>query len=232
MRIAILTDVHGNAYALEAVLADLKTTSPDAVYNLGDTLWGDADPARAWALQQQHAPPTVRGNTDEMLTTLTDRAPEYRDWLLAQTGMGVLDTLNALPLVASLHNGELLLAHGQPDSAWKALMYTGGMDRAATPEELEARTEGWPARRVVVVGHTHTELLRHWRGVSYVNAGAVSRQKDRDPAARWLLLDRHSGGWNVQFRRVAYDTESAAKWAEAHASDRVNEARVLRTGQR
>ena len=232
MRIAVLTDVHGNAYALEAVLADIRFTSPDAVYNLGDTLWGAADPARAWALQQEHAPPTVRGNTDEMLTTLVDRAPEYREWLLSQTEAGVLDTLNALPLAASLHSGELLLAHGQPDNAWTALMYSGSAEQPTPPEELEARTEGWPGKRVVVVGHTHTELLRHWRGVSYVNAGAVSRQKDRDPAARWLLLDRHSGGWNVQFRRVAYDTESAAKWAEAHAPDGADEARVLRTGQR
>ena len=114
MRLAILSDVHGNAYALEAVLADIRAAAPDAVYNLGDTLWrAAADPARAWALQRQHAPVTVRGDPDE------------RAWILAQTGEGVLDTLGALPLIASLHGGQLLLAHGRPDSAWEALTYQG-----------------------------------------------------------------------------------------------------------
>lgn len=68
--------------------------------------------------------------------------------------------------------------------------------------------------------------------MSYVNAGAVSRQKDGDSSARWVLLEQRGNLWNVQFRRVAYDTESAAKWAEAHAPDGADEARVLRTGQR
>ncbi|WP_425145795.1 metallophosphoesterase family protein [Deinococcus sp.] len=131
-----------------------------------------------------------------------------------------------------MHGGELLLAHGRPDSAWEALMYQGGPEQPTAPQELEARTADWPARRVVVVGHTHTELLRHWRSVSYVNAGAVSHQKDGDPCARWVLLERVKGRWNVQFWRVAYDVEAAAQWAVAHAPDGEWEARVLRRGER
>jgi predicted phosphodiesterase len=232
MRIAILTDVHGNAYALEAVLADIRSTSPEAVYNLGDTVWGGADPARAWAMQLEQAPPTVRGNTDEVLAGLVDRWPDERAWLLSELDDSVPAALAALPLTASLHGGELLLAHGRPDSAWEALMYEGSPDQPTPPAELDAQCADWPARRVVVVGHTHTELLRQWRGVSYVNAGAVSRQKDGDPSARWVLLERVAGLWNLQFRRVAYDTEAAARWALAHAPDGEQEAQVLRTGRR
>ena len=68
--------------------------------------------------------------------------------------------------------------------------------------------------------------------MSYVNAGAVSRQKDGDPTARWVLLEQRGNLWNVQFRRVAYDTEVAAQWALTHAPDGEQEALMLRTGRR
>jgi predicted phosphodiesterase len=232
MRIAVLTDVHGNASALEAVLEDIRSASPGAVYNLGDSVWGGADPARAWAMQQEHAPVTVRGNTDEVIAGTVDRWQGERAWLLSELDANVSAALAALPLTASLHGGELLLAHGRPDSAWKALMYQEGPQQPTPPDELDAQCAAWPERRVVVVGHTHTEQLKQWRGVSYVNAGAVSRQKDGDPAARWVLLEQRGGLWNVQFRRVAYDVEAATQWALAHAPDGEQEAQMLRTGRR
>ena len=68
--------------------------------------------------------------------------------------------------------------------------------------------------------------------MSYVNAGAVSRQKDGDSSARWVLLEQRGNLWNVQFRRVAYDTEAAAQWALTHAPDGEQEAQMLRTGRR
>jgi len=237
MRLAILTDVHGNRFALEAVLEDLQSLTPDAVYNLGDTVWNGADPAGAWALQRQHAPPTVRGNTDEYL--LADPAeldPETRAAraLLERELGGVPLELAALPLTATAGDGEVLLAHGSTDSAWKALFLTeeGDAVRPAQPGEMLERVRGWPEARVVVVGHTHTENVASRRGVTFVNAGAVSRQKDGDPTARWVLLERRAGVWNVTFRRVPYDTEGAARWAEAHLPDGAQEARVLRSGFR
>ena len=232
MRLAILTDIHGNAFALEVVLKDVRSAAPDAVYNLGDAVWGGADPARAWAMQQEHAPPTVRGNTDEVIAGLVDRWADERACLLSELDATVPAALAALPLTASLHGGEVLLAHGRPDSAWKALMYQESPQQPTPPDELDAQCAAWPSRRVVVVGHTHTELMRQWRGVSYVNAGAVSRQKDGDSSARWVLLEQRRNLWNVQFRRVAYDTEAAAQWALTHAPDGEQEAQMLRTGRR
>lgn len=237
MRLAVLTDVHGNRFALEAVLEDLRGTQPDAVYNLGDTVWNGADPAGAWALQRQHAPPTVRGNTDEYLLAdpaeLDPETRSHRDFLEGQLG-GVPPELAALPLTATAGDGEVLLAHGSTDSAWNALFLTeeGGGARPAQPGELLERVREWPGARVVVVGHTHTEGLRTQGGVTFVNAGAVSRQKDGDPTARWVLLERRAGVWNVTFRRVPYDTEAAARWAEAHLPEGAQEARVLRSGFR
>ena len=64
-----------------------------------------------------------------------------------------------------------------------------------------------------------------------VNCGAVSRQKDGSPLARWVLLEGEGDAWNVTFRRVPYDVEAAARWAEAHAQGGAQEARQLRTGR-
>lgn len=228
MRLAILTDVHGNRFALEAVLEDLRGQTPDAVHNLGDTVWNGADPAGAWALQRQHAPPTVRGNTDEYLLAdparLDPETRSHRDFLERELG-GLPPELAALPLTATAGDGEVLLAHGSLEDAWQALFHLSSEERAA-------QVRAWPGVRVVVVGHTHTEGLLTQGGVMFVNAGAVSRQKDGDPTARWVLLERRAGVWNVTFRRVPYDVEGAARWVTEHLPDGAQEARVLRTGFR
>lgn len=230
MRLAVLTDVHGNRFALEAVLADIATAAPDAIHNLGDTVWGMADPAGAWALQREHAPPSVRGNTDEFLLAdpaeLEAETRAYREFLEGQLG-GVPPELAALPLTATAGDGEVLLAHGSPQDAWEALF-------KLPEDERVARMRDWPGVRVVVVGHTHTEAVWTRGGLTLVNAGAVSRQKDGDPTARWVLLERRAGVWNVTFRRVPYDTEAAARWATGHAPDRAGEAEayMVRTGLR
>ncbi|MCP2013730.1 putative phosphodiesterase [Deinococcus sp. HSC-46F16] len=228
MRLAILTDVHGNRFALEAVLDDLRAVSPDAVHNLGDTVWGMADPAGAWALQREHAPPTVRGNTDEFFladpSELEAETRTYREFLEGQLG-GVPPELAALPLTATAADGEVLLAHGSPADAWEALF-------KLPDEEKLARVRDWPGARVVVVGHTHTEAVWTRGGLTFVNAGAVSRQKDGDPTARWVLLERRAGVWDVTFRRTPYDTEAAVRWATDHAPDGGAEAYMVRTGLR
>ncbi|GMA14952.1 metallophosphoesterase family protein [Deinococcus metallilatus] len=235
MRVAILSDVHGNRFALEAVLADLQNAAPDVICNLGDTVWGGADPAGAWALQLHAAPPTVRGNTDEFLTAapaeLQPRTRTYRAFVERELG-GVPPELAALPLTATVAGGEVLLAHGSTNSPWDALFLTGEGEgvRPALPGEMLERVAAWPGVRVVVVGHTHRENIASHRGVTFVNAGSVSRQGHGDPVARWVLLERRAGWWNVTFRRTPYDTEAAARWAEAHAPDGAQEARQLRTG--
>ncbi len=186
-------------------------------------------------MQQEAAPPTVRGNTEEFL--LADPAElhaptrDYRAFVERELG-GVPPELAALPLTATVAEGEVLLAHGSPTSAWDALFLTaeGDRTRPALPEELLERVAQWPAR-VVVVGHTHRENLVSQDRVTFVNAGSVSRQMHGDPAARWVLLERHAGAWNVSFRRTPYDAEAAARWAETHAPNGASEARQLRTGR-
>lgn len=235
MRIAIFSDVHGNRFALEAVWRDIESQKPDAVANLGDQVWGGADPAGAWKLQQQIGGTVVRGNTDEFMGLPLEELEHFRpvgEWLHGQLEPSVSDKLAAFPVVAELADGEVVLAHGSLDNPSDALMLTRESQgvRPATLAELQERTQVYPKARVFVVGHTHTEMLFFNQGKTFVNAGAVSRQSYGDPAARWVLLEQRSGNWNVWFRRVEYDTKLAAAWALEHCPFGVQEAQQLRTG--
>ncbi|AKH15701.1 metallophosphoesterase family protein [Deinococcus soli (ex Cha et al. 2016)] len=239
MRLAILGDVHGNAFALRAVLDDIRAASPDQVLNLGDTVWGCADPASAWALQQECAPPSVRGNTDERVAGLRDGKETMRAWVRARLPADVPATLAALPTHLDTADGEVRVAHGSPRSPWEDLMLTGtpdGHTRPARFRELRERLGGFrfgAGGRVCIVGHTHREMLTVVDGLTVVNAGPVSRQKDGLPLARWVQLTRRAGHWTAEFRRVPYDTQAASTWARTHgpAGAGDHEAHWLTTGR-
>ncbi|BBN94655.1 metallophosphoesterase [Deinococcus grandis] len=239
MRLAILGDVHGNAFALRAVMDDIRAASPDQVLNLGDTVWGCADPASAWALQQEHAPPSVRGNTDERVAGLRDGKESMREWVRAQLPADVPAILAALPTHLDAAGGEVRVAHGSPRSPWEDLMLTetpDGHTRPAHFRELRERLGGFrfdTGGRVCVVGHTHREMLTVVDGLTVVNAGPVSRQKDGLPLARWVQLTRRAGHWTAEFRRVPYDTQAAAAWVRTHgpAGAGDHDARWLTAGR-
>ncbi|RIH90054.1 phosphodiesterase [Calidithermus terrae] len=250
MRIALFSDVHGNRFALEAVLRDIEVVKPDAIANLGDQVWGAADPAGAWRLQQGLGAVTVRGNTDEFLsypegvrkahTGFAGNLDEklggglpLAAWLREQLGPGVPEALKALPTVAELAGGAVVIAHGSLRTPHEALFPAGegNLPVGRVSGEMLEQAAAYPAARVVVVGHTHTELVVAEGGVSFVNAGPVSRPRDGDPVARWVLLEERLGSWSVSFRRVPYDCEAAARWALEHSPIGEQEARQLRTAR-
>jgi putative phosphoesterase len=234
MRIAIFSDVHGNRFALEAVLRDIETFRPDAIANLGDQVWGGADPAGAWKLQQEVGATTVRGNTDEFIIwpEKHEGAKAYAEWLRSLLPNNVGQQLEALPINAELAEGQVLVAHGSITSPWDALMVKyEGQPREVTPDEMLEQVAGFPRAKVVVVGHTHDQKLRSKNGITFVNAGPVSRQFDGDPTARWVLLEKRQH-WSISFQRVSYDTGAAASWALSHAPNGEQEALMLRTAQR
>ena len=236
MKIAVFGDVHGNRFALEAVVADIERHGPDAWVNLGDQLFGGADPAGAWHLQQRlkanYGVLEVRGNTDERLGQPLTETTEKRamlEWLHSVLPEGAGAYVSGLPTSVTLANGAVLAAHGTPDSAWTYLLLDGN---SWTSDALVLERLGNIGNaRVVVVGHSHQEHLRQIGPLTVVNVGAVSRQKDGSSLARWVLLEGEGEVWNISFRRVAYDVEAAACWAEEHAHQGEKEAAQLRTGK-
>lgn len=236
MKIALFSDVHGNRFALEAVLKDIEAARPNQIANLGDQVWGAADPAGAWALQQGLDAVQVRGNTDEMVSshydTLGERAHAYGSWLRSVLPYDATDFLAALPTNAKLADGEVVIAHGALHDTWEALLFDFG-DKEPTPkteEDLSSQAADFPNAKVFVVGHTHRELIRTVDGVTSINGGPVSRPFDKLPLARWTLLEKRGASWSVTFKRVEYDVAEALKWAQENSPYGEEETKLLDVG--
>ncbi|WP_264775499.1 metallophosphoesterase family protein [Deinococcus aetherius] len=224
LTVAALTDVHGNAFAAGAVVADMQRFRPDVIVNLGDQVWGQADPRRALDLQQSLNAVEVRGNNDERLTMPAEAlAPAHvrlQAWLAERLPESERVRLATLPLTATIAEGTVLAAHGTPTSAWDSLMlewngqayvhWNAGEVQNRLGRDLPDGVE------VVLVGHTHREYVRTLGNLLLVNVGSVSFQNDGDPRARWTLLRRRRGRWSAQHRRVPYDWDAAAAWVLAN----------------
>lgn len=210
MRIAVVSDIHANLTALDAVIADVRETGADLVVHGGDLVGGGPRPAEVIDRVRDLKWPGVYGNTDEMLwmphrVSETLHAPHLhriRDLLLTHTIPAVCGAvgderiawLRSLPRVWS---GEAVsVIHAVPDDAWP----TVGAD--ASDDELQ-RVYGLLGSRCVVYGHIHVPFVRRLPTFTVVNAGAVSLPFDGDRRAAYALID----GDAVEIRRVHYDVE-------------------------
>ena len=146
MRIAVFSDVHGNGFALQAVAGDIERARPDLWVNLGDQLFGSADPAGAWRVQQQlrarFRVHEIRGNTDEVLGGRSPAKPEQRElceWLREQLPDGTGDTVAALPTCLNLAEGEVMAAHGTPTDPWTYLLRNKKPERWSADSTVKKR---------------------------------------------------------------------------------------------
>jgi predicted phosphodiesterase len=214
MRIAIVSDVHGNLRAFEAVLADLRQIAPDLVVQGGDLAYGGAHPAEIVDQIRALAWPGVRGNTDEMLWSpeslngFAGRTPQLGPLLgriqdlipptLASIGEERLRWLEGFP---ELYVGEgFSLVHASPGDLWRAPMHN------ASDEELRS-TYAPLGAAIVVYGHIHHPYIRQLGAMTVANTGSVSQSYDGDRRASYLVIE----GGCVSIRRVEYDVESEAK---------------------
>ncbi|HQU68149.1 MAG TPA: metallophosphoesterase family protein [Albidovulum sp.] len=233
MRIAVLSDIHGNADALEAVLRDVKRRSPDAIVNLGDCFSGPLDILRAHELLAgAGVTATVRGNHDRAL--LDPAAMDSWDKMSApQVTEAMRDWIAALPATAVLD--ELFLCHATPqdDTGYWLDAYTGdGIARRADLVAIEAKAAGVP-QRVMLCGHTHVARMLHLPGGRLiVNPGSIGspgyvddpprgtrRVFSGSPAASYATLDRIGGRWTASLHLVPYDTGPAIALARATGAD-------------
>jgi predicted phosphodiesterase len=219
MRIAVVSDIHGNLTALEAVVADLRLTSPDLVLQGGDMAVLGARPAEATDRVRELGWPGVQGNTDVWHGSaearaaeerLVERMPKLQAWLAT-----LFDVL--LPWAAERLGEERLewlrtrgpewrgsgvwLVHASPGDLWQA------PPPDAADEDLDDRYgAGRPG--LAVYGHIHRPYVRRLPGDLVVaNAGSVGLPWDGDPRAAYLLVD--DGEPSV--RRVPYDVDREAR---------------------
>lgn len=242
MRIALLSDIHGNLPALEAVVADIARRGVDRVVNLGDILSGPLLPRETAQYLMPRGWVTLAGNHERQLLDPSHPARGVSDdYAQAQLGRAEMDWLAALPGTLQLTD-EVFLCHGTPDSDSAYFLETavpGGM-RVASAAEVAQRL-GDQRSPVVACGHTHIpRCVRTRDGQLLVNPGSVGLPAYDDdhpcwhvaetgsPDARYAIIERHGGRWSAALHAVPYDHEPMARLAEHNG--RPEWAIALRSG--
>lgn len=215
-RVAVLSDIHGNLTAFEAVQADLREASPDLILHGGDLADSGSSPVeivdRIRALGWQG----VMGNTDEMLVvpdaleefasqssapaSLWEAARQVASAARSALGEERLAWLRKLPRVHL--DADFALVHASPQDCW----------RAPASDATDAKIEGVYGsleRPIVIFGHTHLPSIRTLAGRPQllINTGSVGLPYDGDPRASYLLLD----DGRPSIRRIEYDLAKELK---------------------
>ncbi|MFQ5550496.1 MAG: metallophosphoesterase family protein [Gemmatimonadales bacterium] len=225
-RIALIADVHGNRWALEAVLADIERHRCDLVINAGDCVYGPLDPSGTAELLMNLTPHAVRGNQDRILL---DRTGTYGD-----THSFVVDSLTETQLTwfgllpSSKVVDRILVVHGTPQSDTHYLLErvtTDGLVVPATAAEAVEQTGSVDAD-LLVCGHSHLpRMMQLPSGLLCINPGSVGlpayrsddpvdhRMESGSPHARYAVATRRNGGWDVSFQALDYPWTEAAETA-------------------
>jgi predicted phosphodiesterase len=242
-RVAVLSDVHGNLAALEAVRKAIKKEKPDAVIVAGDHVMNGPDPAGAVdALREMEASGAtiVQGNTDVAVADFDYGAafPWYADgvpdtvvaaaeWAHDALGDDRVGWLRRLPSERRLMLDDtmVLACHASPGSQ------TQGFDAQLDPSVMLERISRTDAR-VICCGHTHVPEVRDLGWKIIVNDGSAGYVFDGDPTASWALVEIDGEEVRSEIRRAEFDTMAVANAISARglAGD-VYRAATVRTGK-
>lgn len=226
MKYALISDVHANLPALEAVLADIPAHGVDATYHLGDLVGYAPWPNEVVSLIARAGIPGVAGNYDSTVATdYTHCGCRYEDprqealshvsyaWTREHTAPETKRLLGALPFRIDLRplgghvaGPTLTLVHG--NQTLNTVYVTA--DRRDDFLAKMGAAIGARAGDVVAYGHTHLPYHRVVGDVHFVNTGSVGRPKDGDWRAGYVVLEFGDGAPRVEFIRVAYDVQRAA----------------------
>lgn len=233
MKIALLSDIHANLPAFEAVLEDLKNQNPDAVYCLGDLVGYNVWPNQVIGLVRKHGIATIAGNHDLKVSTVLssegdcgkDENSEYAYKLVGNKERDYLLTLpRHLRLEFQINDQQLnmLLVHGSPRSINEYLLQELSEDyMVELVKEFKADILCFghshkPYHRIINSGQDGSDHFHH-----LINTGSVGKPKDGDARACYVLLtiDQSAGFTSkdtvqVEFVRVKYDVEKAAQAVE------------------
>lgn len=226
MRLAIISDIHANLPAFEAVMAQIDSAAPDAVWCLGDTVGYGAQPNECVELVRERAALCLAGNHDLGvlgaidIATFSPAAAQAARWtreVLTSEARSFLESLEA-----SNEEHDVGLYHASPrDPVWEYVLW---------PEQAGECIAKQP-KRVSLIGHSHVALAFRSRSDEepertqgsqagdgtvlaigedrwLLNPGSVGQPRDGDPRAAWLELDTDS--WQATYRRVEYDVERTA----------------------
>jgi len=221
MRIAVLSDIHGNLPALLAVVVDFRRRGVDQVVNLGDSLSGPLLPKETAQYLMAQDWVQLAGNHERQILNLNARSGPSDVYAHAQLSDVEFAWMASLPSVHAL-NGEVLLCHGTPTSDCSYLLQTA--EHSATAAEIESRL-GTVSASLVLCGHTHVPRSVRSHGTLIVNPGSVGLPGYDDdhptphavetgsPDARYAIVEKHHGVWLASLITVPYAHQEMAALA-------------------
>ncbi len=220
MRIAVLSDIHANVQALEAVMNDIVNQQCEHVFCLGDLALAGPQPKEVmdYVMQQQGAWTIIQGNTDKMIAQY---GPEVVEFLEAQypvmanaiaDDITLLDDshrafLEGLPPQLSLdvEGCSVLLVHGSPRANNEDILPEMPLEEV---EEIISGTK----EKLILCGHTHIPCgYQTNTNQTVVNVGSVGRPMTEQPKACYAIIDFSQGSFEIRHRFVDYDNQTAAK---------------------
>jgi predicted phosphodiesterase len=214
VRTALFSDVHGNAVAFDAFIADLDRHPADRVVCLGDVIQGGTEPAACIERLRLLDCPVVMGNADwyvlrgETAEPETDHHRAMREWTMAQLSSDDIEFMRGFQPGVELPG--LLAFHGSPGSFDEIIL-------PSTPEDEFRRALDGADAPVLAGGHVHLQYLRRRGDSLFVNPGSVGLAYDHeqladdvrfDAWAQYAVVSDDGTGTSVEFRRVAFDREA------------------------
>jgi len=246
MKFAVLSDIHSNVFALEAVIADAKKHSVELMVNLGDILYGPIAPKATYELLMQHEIVTICGNQDRQI--FEANAEEIASNLTMQfiiddLGDEPITWMKSLPFDVQL-NEDVYLCHGTPNDDLIYLLENVelGYARLRSDSEIIQLLNG-QSSTLICCGHTHTpRTVSLTSGQTIINPGSVGlpAYTDDEPVvhsmenftskASYCIVEKTGSDWSIKHIKVPYDVKLAV--AECEKRNRADWIHFLTTGRR
>jgi len=246
MKFAVLSDIHSNVFALEAVIADAKKHCVDLTVNLGDILYGPIAPKATYDLLMQHDIVTICGNQDRQIFEATaeevNSNPTMK-FIIDNLGTEPIAWMKSLPFDIQLSD-DVYLCHGTPDDDLIYLLENVelGYPRLRSDSEIIELLNGQKSK-LICCGHTHTpRTVSLTTGQVIINPGSVGLQAytDDEPIvhsmesynsmASYSVVEKTAENWNVEHIKVPYDVKLAV--AECEKRGRMDWVHFITTGRR
>ncbi|MEM9950413.1 MAG: metallophosphoesterase family protein [Chloroflexota bacterium] len=227
MRLAIFSDVHGNADALSGVLEDIKEQGTfDNIIFAGDLVYGLHQPSLCIDLIHEHDVLCVYGNTDEFLwidqvqddeTSDEDWADflEYLNWLQIEIGQEGLNFLKSFPFEQTIKptadiSQALLVVHANPKNVQIPIFMSEAEQMKRINKVLQPDTalnhllDGIDAH-TIAFGHLHVPNIRIYNQYTLANISSVSKPQDNDWRAKYAITEFRDNKWHFTYHQVSYD---------------------------
>ncbi len=230
MRVAIISDIHGNQIALDAVLQDLaEQPEVDHLVIAGDLCLNGPCPKQVLETVQGLNCPVLQGNVDvEVVNEAPDKGLKKRttvSWTREQIGQAGIDYLASLPVSHLIKNSDgtdLLVVHANPINQEDAIFPN------APDDALEHLLGGLgPNIGALAFGHLHIAYTRRWRKLLLIDVGSCGLPRDEDIRASYAILSWQESSWEAEIRRVPYDVKAVVK--QIKASGIPNEEKRIKT---